>query len=89
VNESVPVNQRFDCCDTDRRVNPGQTTFFTEGYSCGAGVSFEYNCRNGGEPTAQDCGEFGLLDCPTSVMSEVGDCGAEVDGFLCVYSPGK
>jgi hypothetical protein len=85
VNESVAVNQRFDCCDTDRNVNPSQATFFEASYVCGGAASFDYNCRNAGEPApVQECGAFDVFNCPERVISEVGNqCGALVLGTAC------
>ncbi|MBI5502779.1 MAG: hypothetical protein HY907_21215 [Deltaproteobacteria bacterium] len=45
-----------DCCDTDFRVNPAQTSFFTVGFTCGSIplLRFDYNCdgRNEQQYTA-------------------------------------
>ncbi|HTV22590.1 MAG TPA: choice-of-anchor D domain-containing protein, partial [Polyangiaceae bacterium] len=45
VNESVPVNQRFDCCDTDANASPSQTNFQEAARSGGcAGLAGDFNC---------------------------------------------
>jgi hypothetical protein len=45
VNESVPVNQRFDCCDTDASANPAQTSFLSGTRSGCAGPAGDFNCN--------------------------------------------
>jgi hypothetical protein len=81
---AVP-NRPVDCCDGDSAVYPDQRFFFDTPNACG---DFNYDCRNGEEPTpVQECGDFGLDNCPPSVTSEAGvACGALVGTTLCGLS---
>lgn len=87
VPGQVFVANDDDCCDSNVDVRPSQTTFFEEGYVCGGGLSFDYNCRNGEESTPiQACEDFGLSNCPQVVrVDDAGDgvCGGLVGGNSC------
>jgi hypothetical protein len=43
-----------DCCDTDGRAHPGETSFFTSADACG---SFDYDCNG------SDDSEFAIVNC--------------------------
>jgi hypothetical protein len=52
-----------DCCDTDSRAHPGQTTFFIQADACG---SFDYDCNTTEDPQYPvnlTCGGTGLTAC--------------------------
>jgi cysteine-rich repeat protein len=51
------VGNRDDCCDADPDVNPGQTAFFAEGYSCGPlpVVLWDYDCDGRDEQRWVNC----------------------------------
>jgi hypothetical protein len=69
VNESVPVNQRFDCCDTDANASPSQTNFRPEARSGCAGPPGDFNC-DGAESR-----RFELLSgTPVEVLSGLDSC---------------
>jgi hypothetical protein len=48
-----------DCCDTDGRAFPGETTFYTTPDTCG---SFDYDCNGANDP------EFNKVDCTLGVF---------------------
>jgi hypothetical protein len=52
-----------DCCDTDNKAHPGQTSYFTQADACG---SFDYNCNGTNDPEFAanlKCGGTGALGC--------------------------
>jgi hypothetical protein len=52
-----------DCCDTDNKAHPGQTTYYTTADACG---SFDYNCNGTVDPEYPSnlkCGGTGLTGC--------------------------
>lgn len=53
-----------DCCDTDKNVHPGQTSFFTTPGACGG---FDYDCNG------QITEEYGAASCSWSSFSCSGD----------------
>jgi hypothetical protein len=70
VNESVPVNQRFDCCDTDANASPSQTNFRPEARSGCAGPPGDFNCDG------REDRRFELLSgTPAEVLSGFETCG--------------
>jgi len=53
-----------DCCDTDARVHPGETEYYSTPGNCGG---FDYNCDG------QDTPEYGAASCSWDTFSCSGD----------------
>jgi hypothetical protein len=70
-----------DCCDTDAKAHPGQTTFFAQADACG---SFDYNCNgqlDAQYPVNLTCGGTGLSGC-SGGSAFLGDPGCGNSGLF-------
>jgi hypothetical protein len=48
-----------DCCDSNARVYPGQTSYFTDAATCGSSSTWDYNCSGASEVQSVDA--FGCV----------------------------
>jgi hypothetical protein len=74
-----------DCCDSDNRVNPNQSTFFEAANNCG---NFDYNCNSMLEQGSSRVQKCDLVDCRSGWATGVPTCGVEADYTPCVATQG-
>ncbi len=73
-----------DCCDSDPRVHPGQTTFFVTRNACG---TFDYDCngQENLESGSADC-KLGFFTCSGDGFAASTACGVTATYTSCAWA---